>query len=417
MDSGRLRGLLLVAGMTSAYSISVWSQVTEQQFPHVPNPPRASDLPALPGDLRAIPVPEPAGLGEFVKDRQAAIRLGKALFWDMQVGSDGIQACASCHFRAGADPRSKNQLNPGLRQTPAPEHVFSPGTGPNYQLQANDFPFRRLFDPADRASAPVHDNNDVVSSQGVHFLRQDASGTFLPDPDGFRVGVTNTRRVEPRNTPSMINAVFNHRNFWDGRAENVFNGVNHVGTRDPNAKVVRALTPNAPAEVFVRLANSSLASQAVAPIVSDLEMAAPGRTPLQVGRALARNLRVIGSRLEKLRPLAKQKVHPGDSVLGPLSRGSLPGLDVASYDELIKAAFHSKWWNANKLVRVSNGAVTFVDAAAADGAEYYTLFQYNFALFFGISVQMYEATLVSDDTPWDRFRRENPSPTDPDLNP
>ena len=30
---------------------------------------------------------------------------------------------------------------------------------------------------------------------------------------------------------------------------------------------------------------------------------------------------------------------------------------------------------------------------------------------------MYEATLVSDDTPWDRFRRENPSASDPDLNP
>ena len=36
--------------------------------------------------------------------------LGKALFWDMQVGSDGIQACATCHFQAGADVRSKNQV-------------------------------------------------------------------------------------------------------------------------------------------------------------------------------------------------------------------------------------------------------------------------------------------------------------------
>ena len=34
-----------------------------------------------------------------------------------------------------------------------------------------------------------------------------------------------------------------------------------------------------------------------------------------------------------------------------------------------------------------------------------------------LAVQLYEATLVSDDTPWDRFRRENPSPSDPDLNP
>ena len=52
--------------------------------------------------------------------------LGKALFWDMQVGSDGIQACASCHFRAGADPRSRNQLSPGLRRHPTADlHVHN----------------------------------------------------------------------------------------------------------------------------------------------------------------------------------------------------------------------------------------------------------------------------------------------------
>ena len=32
-------------------------------------------------------------------DRQAAIVLGKALFWDMNAGSDETQACASCHFQ------------------------------------------------------------------------------------------------------------------------------------------------------------------------------------------------------------------------------------------------------------------------------------------------------------------------------
>jgi cytochrome c peroxidase len=47
----------------------------------------------------------------------------------------------------------------------------------------------------------------------------------------------------------------------------------------------------------------------------------------------------------------------------------------------------------------------------------YALIQYNFSLFFGLAVQLYEATLVSDDTPWDRFRRENPAADDPDLNP
>ena len=51
------------------------------------------------------------------------------------------------------------------------------------------------------------------------------------------VGKVETRRVEPRNTPTVINAVFNFRNFWDGRANNVFNGVTPFGPHDEGAKV------------------------------------------------------------------------------------------------------------------------------------------------------------------------------------
>ena len=70
--------------------------------------------------LSALPVPGPANLADFVSDPGAAKVLGKALFWDMQVGSDGVQACATCHFRAGADPRKKNQISPGLLRVANP---------------------------------------------------------------------------------------------------------------------------------------------------------------------------------------------------------------------------------------------------------------------------------------------------------
>src|SRR5437899_3665328 len=39
--------------------------------------------------LKSIPVPEPRNIARYIKDRNAAIALGKALFWDMAVGSDG----------------------------------------------------------------------------------------------------------------------------------------------------------------------------------------------------------------------------------------------------------------------------------------------------------------------------------------
>ena len=70
----------------------------------------------LPSSLKNLPVPDVPGLLDgpdpIVVDKDKAIALGKALFWDMSVGSDGM-ACASCHFHAGADSRIKNQISPG----------------------------------------------------------------------------------------------------------------------------------------------------------------------------------------------------------------------------------------------------------------------------------------------------------------
>ena len=179
------------------------------------NPPPLDSLdPSL---LTEVPrsVPDPVALAAYIADKTAAIQLGKALFWDMQVGSDGITACASCHFHAGADSRSKNQVSPGVLATPE-DVTFSAqlGGAPNRQLTAADFPFHRLSDPNDRFSSVVSDTNDVVSSQSVHFglFKDSVSGQpvdviqYAPDPEGFQINQINVRRVEGRNTPTVINA-------------------------------------------------------------------------------------------------------------------------------------------------------------------------------------------------------------------
>jgi cytochrome c peroxidase len=409
-------GFSLVAASLAVTSVVAAADTT---IPRVPDPPLAADLANLPGDLRAASVPGPSNLGDFVRDPAMAIALGKALFWDMQVGSDGVQACASCHFRAGADPRSRNQVSPGLKHMPDPDLRFTTGSGSNHQLKASDFPLSRLATPGIRGALDLAtDSNDVVSSQGIHHP------AAVVDPLGFQVNGVNTRRVEPRNTPSVINAVFNHRQFWDGRAENVFNGVNHLGERDSGARVFRADDPARPIEVHVALADSSLASQAVAPIVSDIEMASPGRTPQEVGRALAEGQRKQGKKLAAVRPLAKQQVAATDSVLGTMSRWPQKGLDFNRYDQMIKAAFHEQWWRSSKVIRVNpDGSKTLFSKNKGEcgtsncEANEYSLMQYNFALFFGLAVQLYEATLVSDDTPWDRFRRQHATAADPALNP
>jgi cytochrome c peroxidase len=381
----------------------------------------------------------PSNLGDFVRDGAKLVALGKALFWDMQVGSDGVTACASCHFNAGADSRAKNQLSPGLAAT-TPDTTFQLG-GPNYTLRAEDFPLRRLADPNDRRSRVLFDTNDVVSSQGVFagtFLGVDpGSGTDRVDYGAgdpvFNVRGVQTRRVEPRNTPSVINAVLAYRSFWDGRAQHEFNGVNPFGKRDKNAKVAKVVSDNRKEVdlVSISLDRSALASQAVGPVLSPFEMSGADRTFPDVGLRFARSLKRKWARLSEVRPLGKQRVSPTDSVLAGLVAPDGKGLSV-SYRALVEAAFKPEWWNANdKKVGINrNGEIVSLKPGNGKGKkgqcgnlppgqqkkaggqdpceilEEFSVMEWNFSLFFGLAVQAYEATLVSDDTPYDRFLQE-----------
>jgi len=368
--------------------------------------------------LKTIPVPEPSNLNEFVKNKKRAIELGKALFWDMQVGSDAATACASCHFNAGADSRAKNQLSPGILVSNQdasgnPDTTFTT-KGPNATLAAGDFPFHVKADRRVFTSDVVRDSNDVVSSQGVNFSQfVDAkTGQAVDDtspesdPLGFQVGGVNVRRVEPRNTPTVINAVFNHRNFWDGRANNIFNGVSPFGDNDPDAYVYKAKRKGKKhvSAVRVSIDNSSLASQAVGPPLSEFEMSANGRFWLEIGDKFIANRTEKGQKA--LRPLGKQRVHRQDSVLGKLARRNKPGLKTRSYEKMIKKAFRKEWWHGKDFVMLNaDGSRTIVDkkTAKANPDRTYSQMEANFSLFFGLAVQMYEATLVSDDSPVDRF--------------
>jgi len=376
--------------------------------------------------LKDIEVPEPSNLKDFIKNRKAAILLGKALFWDMQIGSDGIQACASCHFSSGADPRVKNQRSPGLltstqNASPIPDKTFASDTGSNSTLTIDQFPFHQLSDPIFFNSTVIRDSNDVISSQGVAFTQfVDAEATSSEDtveadfdPDNFQVNGINTRRVEPRNTPTVVNAVFNHRNFWDGRANNIFNGVSPFGEADPLAYVYKIADSSDDDDndhhgmesIRVVIDNASLASQAVGPPLSSFEMSSNGRHWFEIGDKLI--VHKYEKNQEPPRPLAKQLVHPDDSVLGKLSRNSKPGLKVNNYEHLIKAAFKKIWWDSDDFVQLNpDGTTTIVDDDVVEDnpdQEYYSQIEANFSLFFGLSVQMYESTLVSDDSPVDRF--------------
>jgi hypothetical protein len=276
----------------------------------------------------------------------------------------------------------------------------------------------------------VSDSNDITSSQGVFNSKfvdvvpgsAEDTVTYETDQDGFKVGNTNVRRVEPRNTPTVIDAIFNFRNFWDGRAQNEFNGVNPFGLRDPNAKLYKANNPAKLEEVKVSLNNSSFASLAVGPPLNSFEMSADGRTFEEIGdkfgpgdrkvhsAAKGKKLpRKLAKKILPLRPLGKQIVHPEDSVLGSDSRSPQPGLKTATYDKLIEDAFKPEWWKSNRVIRINaDGSRTVDNKPDRDlTTQEYTLKEYNFSLFFGLALQAYASTLVSDNTPFDQFREGN----------
>ncbi|MEG4293258.1 cytochrome c peroxidase [Microcoleus sp. C2C3] len=376
--------------------------------------------------LKTVAVPEPTNLGEFVKDKKAATVLGKALFWDMQVGSNGLQSCATCHFHAGVDSRDKNQLSPGLLRVNAsggsdPDITFNAGKGPNSVLVPADFPFHKLADPNLRSSQVLADSNDVAGSQGVTLTKfidivpGSAVDKVEVQPDSiFKVQDINVRQVTERNTPSTINAVFNFRNFWDGRAQNEFNGVNPFGSRDPGAYVLKAPTKQSPLQqVKISLKNSSLASQAVGPPLSSVEESATGRVFADVGQKFDRIKvkklpRETGKKLKQLRPLGKQLVHPQDSVLGTLSRWPEPGLKQKSYEKMIEDAFHRQWWDSKQIIKVdATGTRSFKQPQGALATDEFTMMDYNFPLFFGLAIQQYESTLISDRAPFDQFMEGN----------
>ena len=453
--------------------------------------------------LSSVPVPPVFGMEGILADKTAAIELGKALFWDMQAGSDDVQACASCHFNAGADSRGNNEVNPGQA---GGDNTFQLGPtvsgiqGPNHHYNAGsatagfggyhdgDFPFHKVSNVDDRFTI-VSDVNDVSGSQGSFPLTMgqvitgviggngqiiqgsgnngrvavqtgigdvaDGPGlnfgpgagnpltnhtrTLPSRPSTVNTGINGgsvgqggvvgtapgnitsmeqdtlindpvfsypdptdaskrieTRRTGGRNAPSVVDAVFNFRNFWDGRAQNVCNGLDPFGARNNGAGLLAIDGDGKLAPAHVAMDNSALCSQSLGPILSNAEMSADGR-----------NLHEVGKKLLARVPLAKQMVDPTDSVLGALSNAPKPGLNT-TYAALIQKAFLPEWWQfAQHICLASDGSTSLADPAkaqscAANTAEY-TQMEYNFSLFWGVAIQMYESTLIADQTPFDKY--------------
>ncbi|HEX5053167.1 MAG TPA: cytochrome c peroxidase [Planctomycetota bacterium] len=219
----------------------------------------------------------------------ARIALGKVLFWEEQLSSDDSVACGTCHLPefGGSDGRVDARVHPG------PDGVF--GTA-----------------------------DDIHGSPGL--ARQAVNGDFTPAP-GFGL----RRQVTPRATPTHIAAAYASDLFWDGRASTQF--------VDPET--------NLTAIPFL----GALESQAIAPILSAVEMGHEGRTWQDVRQ-----------KLQAVVPLALATALPPDTQAALQQNPTYPLLFTAAFGD-----------------------------PAITGAR------------IAMAIAAYERTQVPDDTPWDRF--------------
>ncbi|MGD8809244.1 MAG: cytochrome c peroxidase [Gammaproteobacteria bacterium] len=412
-------------------------------FPVVtPDDARTHGLESLRTVVEREGVPLPSNLSRYVSDMQAAAQLGKALFHEQAVGSDAVQACVTCHFNAGADSRSKNQISPGLlrvenidnqskddirgfwKHTPNEDTNFDVVAGPNEDVDKYLDDGKHLLETwpfADGINTKTPSSNfDVLSSMGITLTDFNKvvpadpwdEGSAAYDPV-FNVYGTNVRRVEPRNTPTMINAVFNFTNFWDGRANHKFNGVNPFGDQDITSRVYRQQGNGLSVEK-VSLDNASLASQAVGPPLSNFEMSFTGRTFPDLGRKLL-----------QMTILPLQDIDETDSLLGAYAETK----DRPTYRELVEKAFKKQYWESEVCIELEQ---TLYPAAGNQGTvghgkdkfirvdpgkscndlgldNVYSISEANFALFYGIAVMVYEATLVADYSAFDKWMMSSSS--------
>lgn len=218
--------------------------------------------------------------------------LGKILFWDEQVSTDNSVACGTCHSMGRAGADARIGVHPG------PDTAFTTV-------------------------------DDIFGSPGVARVGAD----FQPKADPV---FDFAPQVTRRSANVVVASAYAPLLFWDGRAGSRF--------VDPETNATSILQGGA------------LENQALAPILSDVEMGHEGRTWSQVTQ-----------KLSVIEPLGHATGLPADLAAAAASH--------KIYPELFQDAFGDATITAERIA---------------------------------FAIAAYERTLVPDETPWDRFIAGDP---------
>ena len=290
-------------------------------------------------------------IDQVVADHRALVALGKAWFWEQRVGSDGQTACASCHYRGGADVRAKS-LGTALR-------VLAPVNDPRLLFRTDGSELSMPYE--DQLAVQYYENRwgglmdfrKFYREQSIRALDQasqqiDASRSLMNETDRSFLN-DELHRVRLTGSDTAC------RNAWTGVETRLAAPVTGPGL----AEAVRN-----PIQTLIDLGNSGLilADQAIDVTMADAA-ASRKRARSVLGKSVARyESKVAAQSTDPTTPPdPDQKLTtPGGSYLvrDELPRNAPTVVNAANFDRL----FHD-----GRAASVFNGYDHLGDEAGRDG--------------------------------------------------
>lgn len=291
---------------------------------------------------------------QVVADRQALVALGKAWFWEQRVGSDGQTACASCHYRAGADTKPKS-LGVALRAISSvadPRVLFRPD-GSEMSTPYED---RLAIDYYENRWQGLMNFRDFYLEQSAHALNQasrrlDAAQGRLAE--GERVQLSEElHKVRLTGTDTKC------REAWLGVEQRLANPVQGKGLASSEFN---------PIETLIELGNNGLVMADQAQFAWAASMAE--------GRQQARETigRMLGGRESELAKAQKEEAIALATAAGVDPRATIEGdfltrgKTMRNAPTVVNSALHDRLFHDGRAASVFNGYDHLGDDAGRDG--------------------------------------------------
>jgi cytochrome c peroxidase len=288
-----------------------------------------------------------ARVDQVVADRQALVALGKAWFWEQRVGSDGQTACASCHYRAGADARPKS-LGVALR-------ALAPFTDPKLLFRPDGSERNMAYE--DRLAIEYYENRwsgmmdfpAFYREQSVKALNQasqriDLAKNQLSEEDRATLNA-ELHTVQLTGTDQAC------REAWTGVEQRLANPVSGPGLPPAALDPIRTL---------IELGNSGLllAEQAVPVDSADLQ-ASLLQARAVFGSRVGNREAAMAAELVRAAAVDPQLSADGEFLLRAFNERNAP--------TVVNSALHDRLFHDGRAASVFNGYDHLGDDAGRDG--------------------------------------------------